>query len=54
MNQAVTRTFRYCRYPILLRILALGWKYSNDLGPTHGEWCALVEWPYEGARPWIS
>ena len=47
------RTFRYCRYPVLLRVLALGWRYSADLGPTHGEWSCLVEWPSQGEGPWI-
>ena len=23
-----SRVFRYCRYPILLRVLALGWRYA--------------------------
>ena len=23
------------------------------LGPTHGEWACLVEWPSHGEGPWI-
>jgi hypothetical protein len=49
----VTRTFRFCLYADLLRVLALGWRYGADLGLTHGEWSFLVEWPSEGDGPWI-
>jgi hypothetical protein len=48
------RTFRFCRYGDLLRVLALGWAYSADLGLTHGEWSCLVEWPSQGEGPWIE
>jgi hypothetical protein len=27
--------------------------FSADLGPTHGEWACLVEWPSHGEGPWI-
>jgi hypothetical protein len=38
---------------IFVRVLALGWVSSADLGPTHGEWACLVEWSSHGEGPWI-
>jgi len=49
----VIRTFRLCRHSDLLRVLALGWVYSADLGEVHGAWSVLVEWPHEGEASWI-
>jgi hypothetical protein len=52
MTSLPDSTFRYCNHTLLLRVLALGWIYSADLGEVHGEWSVLVEWPHEGAAPW--
>jgi hypothetical protein len=44
--------FRYCPYSLLTRVLALGWVYAADLGPTHGVYSCLVEWPHAKRAPW--
>lgn len=45
-------TFRYCPYGLLLAVLALGWRYAADLGPTHGAWSCLVRWDGDDSPPW--
>jgi hypothetical protein len=36
--------FRYIPHGQFLRRLAQGWRWSADLGPTHGEWSSLMWW----------
>lgn len=41
--------FRYVRHEDIGDYLVLGWMVAGDLGPTHGQWSALMQWPCECA-----
>ena len=45
------RWFRYVRHAERERYEREGWLFADDLGPTHGRWSVLMEWPGPGEPP---
>jgi hypothetical protein len=41
----VSRTFRYVLHERIADSLCLGWMVVADLGPVHGVWSVLMEFP---------
>lgn len=39
---------RYVRHGDRPAFEAMGWVFAGDLGPTHGQWSALLQWAGEG------
>lgn len=45
------RWFRYVRHVDRKLFEEAGWLVAADLGPTHGHWSVLMEWPGPGDPP---
>jgi len=48
LNIGDIRWFRYVPHWRVLAYIKAGWRYCCDLGPIHGEYSTLWEWPFDG------
>ena len=45
------RWFKYVLHADRAAYEAAGWVFSADLGPSHGRYSVLMEWPFTDAPP---